>query len=114
MIHYLRVVVEVAVDVGSVAGIRLLERAGDGDGRAGRAGTAARHLDLRARDVELRDSRRPRVVDGELLDAQQVLARGQAVGDGHVVRRLEVPGRLAVGELLGFLSATSRSLWGWW
>lgn len=106
---YLRVVREVVVNVDGVAGVRLLERAGDGNSRAGRAGAAARDLHLGARDVELRDAGRPRVVDAKLLDAQQVLAGGKAVGDGHVVRRLEVPGRLAIGELLGFGQSTDLS-----
>lgn len=69
--------------VGSVARIGSLEGAGDLHG--GRVGVAtARDADLGACDVELRHV--ARVVDRQRLDAQQVLAVLDALGDaGRVV-----------------------------
>jgi len=74
------VAVEVAVDVGRVAGVGVLEGTRDPDG--GRAGAAAaRDRDLGAAQVELGDSAGPGVVDAELLDAEKVLAAGNARRD---------------------------------
>lgn len=67
--------------VGSVAGVGLLESAGDGDGRAGVGVTAASHGDLSAGDVELGDTRGPGVVDTQGLDAKKILAVGDASGE---------------------------------
>ena len=67
--------------VGGVARVSGLEGARDGHGRARVAAAAARDGDLRAGDVELRDARRPGVVDAEGLDADQVVARGDAARD---------------------------------
>lgn len=72
--------------IGRVARIRLLEGPRDRHRRARVAVAATRHAHLRARDVELRDPRRPRVVDGQRLDPQQVLAVGDARRDGARVR----------------------------
>lgn len=60
--------------VSGVPRVRILERAGDPDGSRVGAAAAARDLDLRARDVELRGATRVRVVDRQALDAQEVLA----------------------------------------
>jgi hypothetical protein len=72
--------------VGGVAGVGRLEGAGDGHGRARVAAAAAGDGHLRAGDVELRDSCGPRVVDAELLDADQVVAGGEARRDVERVR----------------------------
>ena len=79
------VAVEVVVDVGSVARVGRLDVSRNlGCGRES-LGTAASNLELSARDVELRWG--AGVVDGELLDAEQVLASSDARGncDGVVV-----------------------------
>ena len=70
--------------VGRVSWVGRLERPRDLDGRARGRAAAARHLDLRAADVEL--GRAARVVDGQRLDPQQVLAVLDALGDGVLVR----------------------------
>ena len=66
--------------VDGVAGVGRLESSRDGNG-CGVGAAAAGDGDLGALDVELRDARRPGVVDGELLDAKQVVTRGDAAGD---------------------------------
>lgn len=43
-------------------------------------------------------------MDGQLLDAQQVLASRETVGNGNVVSVTKVPGSLAVGELRDMLA----------
>jgi hypothetical protein len=74
-----------ATHIGSVARVGRLEGTGDLDDRAGRLGPrGARDVDLGAADVELR--RAAWVVDAERLDAQQVLAVGNALGDVVGVR----------------------------
>lgn len=60
--------------VDGVARVGLLESARNRDGRAGVDVAAAGDGDLGAGDVELGDTRRPRVVDAELLDAEQVVS----------------------------------------
>jgi hypothetical protein len=67
-----RVVGEVVVDVDYVSWVRVLERAGDRHRRAQVGRPASSHCDLCTLDVELRDSRGPRVVNGQLLDTQEV------------------------------------------
>jgi hypothetical protein len=76
------VAVEVAVDVGSVARVSRLDVAGDLDTREDLGATAG-DLDLGAGVVEL--GRAAGVVDGHLLDAEQVVASGNARGDGGAV-----------------------------
>lgn len=66
--------------VDGVAGVGLLESAGDGNG-CGVGAAAAGDGDLGALGVELRDARRPGVVNAQLLDAEQVVTRGDAAGD---------------------------------
>lgn len=68
---------------------------GNGDAAEG-LGTAASDLDLSAGDVELGSG--SRVVDGELLDADEVLAGGNAGGDGDRVRVRHIPGGLSTAE----------------
>jgi hypothetical protein len=53
------------------------------DSGRGLAAAATGDLQLRAREIEL--GRRSRVVDAELLDAEEVLAGGDLAGDGHRV-----------------------------
>lgn len=77
------VVVEVGVDVGSVAWISSLDVSRDLDGGRQDLRATASHLDLSARDVELR--RGAGVVDGKLLNAEQVLASSKARRDGDRV-----------------------------
>lgn len=88
--------------ISSIPRIRLLERARDPHRRRVIAPTAARDLDLRARDVELRDARGPRVVDGQRLDPQQVLAVLDAARDRVRVRARHVPFGFAAGEVGGW------------
>jgi hypothetical protein len=83
--------------ISSVARVGGLDKAGDLGRRRGRGRAAARHLDLGAGDVELR--RAARVVDGEGLDAEEVLARRDARGDRARIRARHGPACLAVGEL---------------
>jgi hypothetical protein len=61
-----------------------LERPRNRHGRRRRGAPAARDLDLGAADVELR--RRAGVVDPQLLDAEEVLAVGDALWDVGCVR----------------------------
>lgn len=61
-----------------------LEGTRDLHGRARAGVPPACHVNLRAADVELRDA--TRVVDGQRLDAQQILAVLDALGDGVLVR----------------------------
>jgi len=71
--------------IGSVPWISRLEGPWDLDNRRGRFGPCgARDVDLGAADVELR--RAAGIMDAEGLDAQQVLAVGDALGDVVGVR----------------------------
>jgi hypothetical protein len=83
--------------VDGVAWVGVLEDAVDGDGcRVAAAAACDGHLG--AFDVELRDAGRPGVVDAELLDAEQVVARGDAGGDGGGVAACDTRDRgLVVG-----------------
>ena len=74
------IAVEVAIDVGSVSRIRLLEGTGNAN-TARDPGSASSDLNLSAADVELRDTAGIGVVDTELLDAKQVVTRSNARGD---------------------------------
>jgi hypothetical protein len=76
------VAVEVAVDVGGVTRVSALDVSGDLD-TGEDLGAAASDLDLGAGVVEL--GRAAGVVDGHLLDAEQVVASGNARGDGGAV-----------------------------
>ena len=67
--------------VGGVARVGVLEGARDGHGGWSAGAGATGDADLGAREVELRDAAWVRVVDAELLDAQEVLAVGDARGD---------------------------------
>ena len=70
--------------VGGVTGVGLLKGTGDQDGR--RVGAAAaRDGDLGAGDVELGNARWPGVVNAQGLDAEEVIAWGNAAGDGCCV-----------------------------
>ena len=72
-------------DVGGQTGVAHGVRAGEGkEVRGSRAG-ASRNADLRAGDVELRCSGR---VQADLLEADEVLAVGDAGGDGDGLGRL--------------------------
>src|SRR3569833_1072006 len=73
-----------AVDVDVDAGVLGQVGAGEADGGAGREGAGARDLDLGARLVELGGARGLGRVQGEDLDAQQVLAGGDALGEVEV------------------------------
>jgi hypothetical protein len=55
-----------------------MEGTGDGNRRPELRGPATRDRDLRARYIELRDSRRPGIVDRQRLDAQEVIPVGDA------------------------------------
>lgn len=79
------VVIEVVIDVDGISWIRVFESARDGDCWAESLGAAARDGDLGTGDVELGDAGGPRVVDGEGLDAHEVVSRGDAAGDGKRV-----------------------------
>lgn len=70
---------------------------GDRDSAEALAASAS-DLDLSAANVELRDAARVRVVDSELLNAEEVFACRNTRGDLDVVRLSEVPGRGAAGE----------------
>lgn len=85
------------VNVGSVARVSLTNVSGDGDGWAGVAATAVGDADLSAGDVELRNASRPWVVNGELLNSQEVFTAGDAGWDVEGVGEAEVPGGAAVG-----------------
>ncbi|CAI6334501.1 unnamed protein product [Periconia digitata] len=87
--------VEVVVDVSRVSRVGALDVSRDGDA-AEALGASASDLDLSARDVELRGG--AGVVDGELLDADEVLAGGHARGDVDRVLGRHVPGGLAAVE----------------
>lgn len=73
--------VVVVAYVGGVARVGVLEGTRDEGGGPRVAAAAAGDGHLRARDVELRDAGRPGVVDGERLDAEQIVARRDARGD---------------------------------
>jgi len=78
------VAVEVIVDVGGIPRISLLESPRNADA-AGDLVTASRNLDLCTGDVELGDASWVGVVDAELLDAEEVVAWGDARWDLHAV-----------------------------
>lgn len=71
-----------AVNVDLEPGVRVLVRAWKTHQRAGRPAPAARHAELRARNVQLRAVDLARAVQRNVLDAQQVLAAGRVLGDG--------------------------------
>jgi len=75
---------EVVVDVGRVTGICRLDESRDLGRGARRRASTTDNVDLCAADIELR--RTAGVVDAERLDAQQVLAAGDALGDVVGVR----------------------------
>jgi hypothetical protein len=77
------VALEVVVDVGSVTRIGRLDMARDLGDRGRATWAATGDLELRAREVELRW--RTGVVDAELLNAEQVVASGDLVGDSDSV-----------------------------
>lgn len=74
-----------AVDVGEDGGVVLLVGAGELDGLGGGKGTGAGDLDLGARGVELSTHVLVGAVEGEELDAEEVVAGGDALGHGEVV-----------------------------
>lgn len=84
------VVVEVAVDVGSVSRISDLDVTRDRN-TAERLAAATGDLDLSARDVELGGTAGVRVVNGKLLDAEKVFACRNTRWNRYAVRLLEVP-----------------------
>lgn len=86
---------ELVVDVGSVPRVGRLDMSGNRD-TAEALGSTAGDLDLSAGDVELR--RRARVVDGELFNADEVLASGDARWDGDIVGSRQVPCGLSTAE----------------
>lgn len=73
---------EVCIYINHIPRLSAIDPARNRDQRAWSPRPATRHGDLRALDVELRDAGRVRVVDGELLDAQDVVAVGEGGGDG--------------------------------
>ena len=75
-----RLVLPAAVEIEDDAGVVGRVDAGEGDERAGRAVAAARDRDLAAGDVDLGLAR---VVQGDVLDAHEVVARGGALGNGE-------------------------------
>jgi hypothetical protein len=77
--------VEIRVDVHNVSRLGAVHEAGDGDERARDAGATTSDGDLSAFNVELRNASRVRVVDCELLDAEEVVTAWQRRGDGVVV-----------------------------
>ncbi len=71
--------------IDGVAWVGVLESAGDGNGRAGGGAAAAGYGDLSAGDIELRDARGPGVVDAQGLDAEEVVAVGNAGRDDAAI-----------------------------
>jgi hypothetical protein len=78
------VAVEVVVDVGGVTRVRRLDVSGNLDGRRTSSAAATSDLELGAGQVELRYT--AGVVDGELLNAHEILARGDTGRDVDGVR----------------------------
>lgn len=87
--------VEVAVDIGGVAGVGGLEGTGDSNTGWVHAATTS-DLDLGAGDVKLGSTGGVWVVDAEGLDAEKVLSVGDAAGKLSSVGTSESP--LAAGE----------------
>lgn len=72
------------VDVDEQTGVRGLVRAGQGDLGARVAVAATGDGDLTARDVELGAILASSAMQGNVLDAEEVVAVGQGLGDGDV------------------------------
>ena len=89
-------VVEVELDTGVLGVVG----AGEGDA-GGLAGTAALDLDLGAAEVELGAARLAGRVQGNVLDAEQVVAGRDAGGDGgrDLAAAVRGPGEAALGEV---------------
>jgi hypothetical protein len=71
------------VDVNKDTGIASLVRAREADERRRAAAATVVDLDLGAGDVELGAAGAAGAVEGDVLRAEQVLARGQGLGEGH-------------------------------
>lgn len=89
---------EARVDVGGISRVSFRERPWNRHqwGWSSTATTSDR--DLSAGDVELGDSPGPWVVDGQLLDAKEILSVRYACGDCDAIGQPEVPGRCAAAE----------------
>jgi len=75
------IVMEVVIDINHIPRFRAIDPPGNRDKRARCPCSSTCHGDLRALDVELRNAGRVRVMDGELLDTQDVVTAWKGGGD---------------------------------